>query len=388
MSRPVRVLIVDDSAMVRKVLSMGFANDPGIEVMAEASSAEAAWEIMRQDRPDVITLDVEMPRVDGLTFLRHFLPLMPIPTVMISSLTRAGAEITVQAMQAGAVDVIPKPSLGLASGLPAIMTDICERVRAAAGARVARGAAPAPRDAQPAPHPAAMPAPNGLRRPAPPAVDARPAPAEPEMPRPAFAAPRNAAPVLAIGSSTGGVQALSAILPAFPADCPGIAIVQHMPEGFTGPFANRLNALCGISVREAQEGDILRPGEALIAPGGTRHMTIHPHGRGTYRISLIDGDPVCFSRPSVDVLFESVARAAGNSAIAAVLTGMGRDGARGLLTIRSVGGTTVAQDEATSVVYGMPMAARDIGAAQSVLPLTEIPARMLQAVTTRQAARA
>jgi two-component system chemotaxis response regulator CheB len=392
MAGPVRVLIVDDSAMVRKVLSMGFANDPGIEVMAEASSAEAAWEIMRQDRPDVITLDVEMPRIDGLTFLRHFLPLMPIPTVMISSLTRAGAEITVQAMQAGAVDVISKPSLGLASGLPAIMTDICDRVRAAAGARVARGSASL-RHTAPAPQPAAMPAPNGFRRPAQPEarparpVDPHPAPRG-DVPAPTFSAPRNACPLLAIGSSTGGVQALSAILPAFPADCPGIAIVQHMPEGFTGPFAARLNALCAISVREAQEGDILHPGEALVAPGGTRHMTVSPHGRGTYRIHLVEGDPVCFSRPSVDVLFESVARAAGSSAIAAVLTGMGRDGARGLLTIRSIGGTTLAQDEATSVVYGMPMAARDIGAAQSVLPLTEIPARMLQAVTHRQAARA
>lgn len=380
MARPVRVLIVDDSAMVRKVLSMGFANDPGIEVMAEASSAEAAWEIMRQDRPDVITLDVEMPRIDGLTFLRHFLPLMPIPTVMISSLTRAGAEITVQAMQAGAVDVISKPSLGLASGLPAIMTDICDRVRAAADARVARGTVPQ-RPAE------AMPAPQGFRRPPPPETRAE-AVAPANVPPPAFTAPRNAAPLLAIGSSTGGVQALSAILPAFPPTSPGIVIVQHMPEGFTGPFASRLNSLCGITVREAQEGDILNPGEALIAPGGTRHMTVTPHGRGTYRIQLVEGDPVCFSRPSVDVLFESVARAAGSSAIAAVLTGMGRDGARGLLTIRSIGGTTVAQDEATSVVYGMPMAARDIGAAQSVLPLTEIPARMLQAVTHRQAVRA
>jgi len=380
MASPVRVLIVDDSAMVRKVLSMGFSNDPGIEVMGEASSAEAAWDIMRQDRPDVITLDVEMPRIDGLTFLRHFLPLMPIPTVMISSLTRAGAEITVQAMQAGAVDVISKPSLGLASGLPGIMTDICDRVRAAADARVARGTAPA-QDSRPVP----APAPQSFRRP--PAMDTRPDP-RPDVPPPSFTAPRNAPPILAIGSSTGGVQALSAILPAFPADCPGIAIVQHMPEGFTGPFASRLNALCSIAVREAQDGDILLPGEALVAPGGTRHMTVVPHGRGTYRVQLMDGDPVCFSRPSVDVLFESVARAAGNSAIAAVLTGMGRDGARGLLTIRSIGGTTFAQDEATSVVYGMPMAARDIGAAQSVLPLTEIPARMLQAVTHRQAARA
>ncbi|MEZ5753706.1 MAG: chemotaxis response regulator protein-glutamate methylesterase [Paracoccaceae bacterium] len=383
MARPVRVLIVDDSAMVRKVLSMGLSADPGIEVIAAASSAEAAWDIMRKDRPDVITLDVEMPRIDGLTFLRHYLPLMPIPTVMISTLTSAGAEVSVQAMQAGAVDVISKPSLGLASGLPAIMSDICTRVRAAATARIARGQATAN-----APGPTAATAP-GLS-PAP--IPARPAPAAPRradpVPPPGFTAPRNAPTLMAIGSSTGGVQALTAILPAFPADCPGIVIVQHMPEGFTGPFAARLNTLCCLDIREAQEGDILHPGAALVAPGGTRHMTVEPHGRSTYRIRLVQGDPVCFSRPSVDVLFESVARAAGQNAIGAVLTGMGRDGARGLLTIRSIGGTTIAQDEATSVVYGMPMAARDIGAAQHVLPLTAIPARMMQAVTTRQAARA
>lgn len=377
MARPVRVLIVDDSAMVRKVLSMGLSADPGIEVIAAASSAEAAWDIMRKDRPDVITLDVEMPRIDGLTFLRHYLPLMPIPTVMISTLTSAGAEVSVQAMQAGAVDVISKPSLGLASGLPAIMSDICTRVRAAATARIGRGQAPAATAA-----PGLSPAPR----------PARPAPATPRsadpVPPPGFTAPRNAPTLMAIGSSTGGVQALSAILPAFPANSPGIVIVQHMPEGFTGPFATRLNSLCCLDVREAQEGDILHPGAALVAPGGTRHMTVESHGRDTYRIRLVQGDPVCFSRPSVDVLFESVARAAGQNAIGAVLTGMGRDGARGLLTIRSIGGTTIAQDEATSVVYGMPMAARDIGAAQHVLPLTAIPARMMQAVTTRQAARA
>lgn len=377
MARPVRVLIVDDSAMVRKVLSMGLSADPGIEVIAAASSAEAAWDIMRKDRPDVITLDVEMPRIDGLTFLRHYLPLMPIPTVMISTLTSAGAAVSVQAMQAGAVDVISKPSLGLASGLPAIMSDICTRVRAAATARIGRGQTPAATAA-----PGLSPTPIPVRP-----VPATPRSADP-VPPPGFTAPRNAPTLMAIGSSTGGVQALSAILPAFPANSPGIVIVQHMPEGFTGPFATRLNSLCCLDVREAQEGDILHPGAALIAPGGTRHMTVEPHGRDSYRIHLVQGDPVCFSRPSVDVLFESVARAAGQNAIGAVLTGMGRDGARGLLTIRSIGGTTIAQDEATSVVYGMPMAARDIGAAQHVLPLTAIPARMMQAVTTRQAARA
>lgn len=376
MSRPIRVLIVDDSAMVRKVLSLGFSADPGLQVIGEAASAEAAWEIMQKDRPDVMTLDVEMPRIDGLTFLRRFMPMLPVPVVMISSLTRAGAEVTVQAMQAGAVDVISKPSLGLAAGLPAIMSDICTRVRAAATARVCY-VNPAPAQSR------ALVRPRPANAPVPPAA----VPAPPEA-APRRTGPRNAMPLMAIGSSTGGVQALTTILPDFPADSPAIAIVQHMPEGFTGPFAARLNSLCQISVREATDGDLLHPGQAVIAPGGTRHMVLEPHGRNAYRVRLIDGDPVCFSRPSVDVLFESVAQCAGQRAIGAILTGMGRDGARGLLAIRHHGGATFAQDEATSVVYGMPMAARDLGAAREVLPLTDIPARMLQAVTATQAARA
>lgn len=352
--RPVRVLIVDDSAMVRKVLSLGFAADPRIEVMGTASSAEAAWEIMQRDRPDVITLDVEMPRVDGLSFLRRFLPEMPIPTVMISSLTQAGAQVTMQAMEAGAVDVISKPSLGLASGLPAIMTGICTRVRAAAHARVSLGRA--------------------RRTTAHPILTA--STARPGIPS-----------IIAIGSSTGGVQALSTILPEFPPETPGIAIVQHMPEGFTGPFASRLDSLCRMKVREAKDGDVLTTGLVLVAPGGTRHMTVERHGRA-FQVRLVEGDPVCFSRPSVDVLMESVARVAGPQACAAILTGMGRDGAKGLLAIRRAGGQTYAQDEATSVVYGMPMAARDNGAAAEVLPLEEIPARMLQGLAAIHAARA
>lgn len=362
--RRIRVLIVDDSAMVRKVLAMGLGGDPMIEVMGTASNAEAAWEIMSHDRPDVITLDVEMPRIDGLTFLRHYLPKMPVPTVMISSLTRDGAHVSVQAMEAGAVDIISKPSLGLAAGLPAIMEDVCLRVRAAASARVSPGRprrATGARPAQPAPTPATAPPATAPRR-------------------------RTAPPIFAIGSSTGGVQALSTVLPEFPADAPGTVIVQHMPEGFTGPFAARLDALCRMSVREAQDGDLLHPGLILVAPGGTRHMTVERHGHA-YRIALVRGDPVSFSRPSVDVLFDSVARTAGASAHAAILTGMGRDGARGLLAIRNAGGRTFAQDEATSVVYGMPMAARDNGGAEEVLPLEEIPVRMMQTHIACQAAR-
>ncbi len=403
-TRTTRVLIVDDSAMIRRVLSMGLSADPDIDVIATASSADAAWEVMRRDRPDVVTLDVEMPGVDGLTFLRHYLPSMPIPTVMISSLTRDGADISMRALEAGAVDVISKPSLGLAAGLPTIMTDICARVRAAAGARVATGRN---RHALPV-TPASLPTePRPEPRPEPradlPVAPAAPAPATPHIPRharpgatraeaPAIPVPapqprRTGGPtLLCIGSSTGGVQALTTILPCFPPETPPILIVQHMPEGFTGPFASRLDTICAMSVREAQDGDTVQPGQILVAPGGTRHMAIERAGRG-YRVILRDGDPVCFSRPSVDVLFHSVALAAGTQAIGAILTGMGRDGAAGLLAIRNAGGATLAQDEESSVVYGMPMAARDLGAAQSILPLEQIPARMLQAVTAPHAAR-
>lgn len=391
-TRSTRVLIVDDSAMIRRVLSLGLAADPQIEVIGTASSAEAAWEVMHRDRPDVVTLDVEMPGVDGLTFLRHYLPSMPIPTVMISSLTRDGAEISMKALEAGAVDVISKPSLGVAAGLPAIMADICARVRAAAGARVATGrtrhalpVTPASLSADP---PAAAPAPHVSRHARPGARAASTGETAPKVPPLSAPAPRRGSgpTLLCIGSSTGGVQALTTILPCFPTETPPILIVQHMPEGFTGPFANRLDAICPMSVREAQDGDVLQPGQILVAPGGARHMVVQRHGRG-YSVSLRDGDPVCFSRPSVDVLFQSVAEVAGTQAVGAILTGMGRDGATGLLAIRNAGGATLAQDEESSVVYGMPMAARELGAAQSILPLEQIPARMLQAVSAPHAAR-
>ncbi|MBC2834787.1 protein-glutamate methylesterase/protein-glutamine glutaminase [Paragemmobacter straminiformis] len=354
--RVVKVLIVDDSAMVRKVLTMGLSSDRFIQVVGAASNPDTAWKMIQDLRPDVITLDVEMPEMDGISFLRAFLPKARIPTVMISAHTRDGAQTSIDAMEAGAVDIIPKPALaGLASGLPAMMADICARVRAAADAHVMLGRT----------HPSAPRAPLAAR------------PSAPRAPR-AAAGPE----ILALGSSTGGVQALGAILPMFPADCPPIVIVQHMPEAFTGPFANRLDGTCTVTVREAQDGDTVEPGCVLIAPGGKRHMEIVPNGRG-YRIRLVEGPAVCFSRPSVDVLFNSVARLAGPNAVAAILTGMGRDGSAGLLAIRQAGGRTLAQDEETSVVYGMPMAAWENGAAEVALPLEDIPARMLAMLAQR-----
>lgn len=349
---PIKVLIVDDSAMVRRVLTTGLATDPQIKVVGAASSADVAWTMMQDLRPDVVTLDIEMPGTDGLTFLKTYLTQLPIPTVVISSLTREGAQITLRAMEAGAVDIVTKPTLGLGDGLPSIMSGLCARVRAAAKARVIVGGRKPPRRTTAVP----PPAPTGT---------------------PSLS-------VIALGASTGGVQALCRILPLFPADSPGIVIVQHMPEGFTSAFAQRLDTLCAMSVREAQDGDTVRNGLVLLAPGGNRHMSLVRRGTG-FAVALTAGEPVCFSRPAVDVLFDSIARMAGPHAGAALLTGMGRDGANGLLAIRNAGGRTLTQDEATSVVYGMPMAANELGASEETLPLDAIPNRLLTLVPIPQA---
>jgi two-component system, chemotaxis family, protein-glutamate methylesterase/glutaminase len=349
---PIKVLIVDDSAMVRRVLTTGLATDPQIEVVGAASSADAAWTLMQELRPDVVTLDIEMPGTDGLTFLKTYLKKLPIPTVVISSLTREGAQVTLRAMEAGAVDIVAKPTLGLGDGLPSIMSGLCARVRAAAKARVIVGGRKPPQRTmvQPPPVPTGNPSLS----------------------------------VIALGASTGGVQALCRILPLFPADSPGVVVVQHMPEGFTSAFAQRLDSLCAMTVREAQDGDLVRNGLVLLAPGGSRHMGLVRRGMGLCVI-LTAGEPVCFSRPSVDALFVSVARVVGPNAVAALLTGMGRDGANGLLAIRKAGGRTLTQDEATSVVYGMPMAANELGASEETLPLDAIPNRLLTIMPNPQA---
>lgn len=345
MTRPVRVLIVDDSAMIRKVLSLGLARDPMIDVIGTASGAEQAREMIAALRPDVMTLDIEMPRMDGVTFLRQLIPTHPLPTVIISSATQEGAVVTLRALEAGAVDVIAKPVMDPSKGLGTMMDQVCARVRAAALAR-----------------PAQMVRPAGFR-----------------VGLPAPRSMAGGARLIAIGASTGGVQALAQILQVMPPDAPGIVIVQHMPQGFTRAFAERLDTLTMIRVREAQDGDHVRPGLALIAPGGDQHMRLvgrAPH----WRVILSPGAPVCFSRPSVDLLFASVADQAGALACAALLTGMGKDGAAGMAAIRRAGGVTIAQDEATSVVWGMPAAAVEIGAASQVLPLPDIAPALLCAV--------
>lgn len=348
--KPIKVLIVDDSAMTRRVLASGLSSDPLITVVGTASGAEAAWRLMQEEKPDVVTLDIEMPGMDGLTFLKSYLPRMPIPTVVISSMTREGTQVSLRAMEAGAVDIITKPTLGVGDGLPGIMSGVCARVRAAALARVEAGR-------------------TGMR-PVTPAVG---------LTRPAMRPRLPGAPsrqVIAIGASTGGVQALSRILPLFPADSPAIVIVQHMPEGFTAAFAQRLDMMCPMTVREARDGDLLIDGTILVAPGGARHMSLARSPQGL-TVRLVEGEPVAFSRPSVNVLFDSVARLAGRDAVAAILTGMGRDGATGMMAIRRAGGRTIAQEESTCVVNGMPQAATDLGAVEETLPLDAIPARLL-----------
>jgi len=336
-SKRTRVLIVDDSALVRKILSTGPGRDPAIEVVGAASDPYRARDMIVELRPDVITLDVEMPRMDGVTFLRRLMTAMPTPTVMISSLTERGARISMDALEAGAVDVVTKPAMGLADGLPEMVADICRRVKAAAAVDLSRYASKG--------------------RPSLESV----ATLDVTTDR-----------IIAIGASTGGVQALSQIMPSFPANSPAIVIVQHMPAGVTASFADRLNGLCAMRVKEAVHGERLLRGLALVAPGGGQHMKVVRSG-GEYRVALLDGPPVNYSRPAVDILFESIAVGAGRNAAAALLTGMGKDGAAGLAKIKTSGGFTVAQDEQSSIVFGMPKAAIDLGAAEQVVSLQKIP---------------
>lgn len=348
--KKVRVLVVDDSALVRKLLCEGLAKDPRIEVVGGAADPYAAREMMVKLRPDVLTLDVEMPKMDGVTFLRHMMAHLPTPVVMVSSLTGAGKQITVDALSAGAVDVVCKPK-GIVDGLPKMMIDLQQKVVAASRARVKK------RD--PSAEPTAR------------AVKVAPA-----------ALAESSDKIIAIGSSTGGVEALARIIPCFPAASPGVVVVQHMPAGFTASFAKRLDGLGPMEVREAEDGDRVRPGLVLIAPGGERHLRVERAG-GQYRVKLEAGPTVAGHCPSVDVMFGSVAQAAAANATAALLTGMGRDGAQGLLEMRKAGAKTFAQDEATSVIWGMPGAAWKVGAAEKLLPLDRVVPTLLASVVQR-----
>jgi len=345
----IKVLLVDDSAVVRQVLQAVLDQEPDIQVIGAASDPIFAMEKMTREWPDVIVLDVEMPRMDGITFLKKIMAEHPTPVVICSTLTEKGAETTMQALAAGAVEIITKPKVGLKSFLQESSNDLVAAVRAAAQAnvrRTIRAATPLPQIAGKLNADTILSAATAHSR------------------------AQTTERIVAIGTSTGGTQALEVVLTALPRVCPGIVIVQHMPEKFTALFASRLNGLCQIEVREAKNNDRVMPGLALIAPGG-KHMLLKRSG-AYYHVEVVDGPLVNRHRPSVDVLFRSVAKFAGKNATGIIMTGMGDDGARGLKEMLDAGAPTVAQDEATCVVFGMPKEAIKMGAAKKVAPLHEM----------------
>lgn len=370
--RKIRVLVVDDSAVVRKLASDALAADPEIEVVGTAVDPYVARDRIVELAPDVLTLDLEMPRMDGLTFLRLLMEQRPMPVIVLSSLSQNGSDYALEALRLGAVDILGKPSGSYSFG--DLGPQLVAKVKAAAAARVRR-LAPSP--AAPAPSSAAAPA-----RPV-------PRPASPVARPPVRSRGLDPRTVILLGASTGGTEALRDVLTGLPADLPGIAVVQHIPATFSKAFAERLNTLCAFEVREAVDGDRLTPGLALIAPGNF-HMLLQWAG-DHYRVRVTGGPQIWHQRPAVDMLFKSaVDCGAAPYATAGILTGMGRDGAEGLLRLREKGATTFSQDEASSVVYGMPKAAWDNGASQLQLPLdrvaTYLAGRFETAVRARQSA--
>ncbi|SEI59563.1 two-component system, chemotaxis family, response regulator CheB [Allopseudospirillum japonicum] len=349
MANAIKVLLVDDSAVVRQVLTEFLSQTAGIEVIGAARDPLFALQLMQKQWPDVIILDIEMPRMDGITFLRKLMQERPTPVVICSSLTETGATTSLQAIAAGAVEIITKPKIGVKSFLSEARTQVIDAVRAAARARV-----------QP------------IR------TKTKILPVQPKLSADAVLPARNLSPlaettdkVIAIGTSTGGTQALESVLTALPANTPGILVVQHMPEHFTHAFAQRLDTLSAMQVKEAQDGDRVLVGQVLIAPGG-RHLLLRRQG-AQYRVEIKDGPLVSRHRPSVDVLFRSAAQAAGANALGIIMTGMGDDGAAGLLEMKRAGAKTLAQDEASCVVFGMPKEAIRRGAVETVASLKEIP---------------
>jgi two-component system chemotaxis response regulator CheB len=344
----VRVLVVDDSAVVRMALGQ-ILGHAGMTVTA-ANDPLIAMDKMRRERPDVIVLDIEMPRMDGLTFLQKIMAEDPLPVVVCSGLAGPGTDVALHALEEGAVDVLAKPRLGVKGFLEESARRIVQVVRAAAEARLRRRAA----------------------RIAP----ARGLAGGTTLPRPRPILRDTTHKVVVVGASTGGTEALRELLEAMPPDAPGIAIVQHMPEVFTAQFAKRLDQTCKIEVKEAENNDRLVPGRALVAPGN-RHLLVRRSG-ALYFVDVVDGPPVSLHRPSVDVLFRSAAQAAGRNAVGVILTGMGADGAEGMAELKAAGARTIAQDEATCVVFGMPKEAIQRGGVDEVLPLPRIAAHVLK----------
>jgi len=336
----VKVLVVDDSAVVRQILKLQLAHDPEIEVVGTAPDPYVARDLVVQTRPDVLTLDIEMPRMDGITFLRKLMRYHPLPVVVVSSLAPASSKLAVDALEAGAVEVVCKP--GAAYTVGDIAKDLAAKLKVAAKVDVWHK------------------------------VLQRPTSASVKTP---LAAVQTSARVIAVAASTGGTVALDQITSSMPADCPGMVVTQHMPEEFTRSFAARLNAGSQLQIKEAEDGDTVAVGRVLIAPGN-RHLVLRRSGARLY-VAVKDGPLVNNHRPSADVMFRSVAKVAGKNAVGVILTGMGTDGARGLLEMRNEGALTIAEDESTCVVFGMPKAAIELGAAAQVMPLAELAKRMI-----------
>ena len=373
-NKKIKVLIVDDSALVRQLLSEILGADPAIEVVGTAQDAYMAREKIKRLNPDVLTLDVEMPKMDGVQFLRNLMRLRPMPVVMCSSLTEHGADVTLDALALGAVDFVTKPKVDLAYRLEDYAVEITAKVRAAARARVRALRTESPE----------MPAAGATAAPAMKVVEKLSADAVlPRTVQPRHF--RTTDQIVAIGASTGGTEAIREVLVRMPPDAPGIVITQHIPMAFSGAFATRMNAMSPLTVCEARDGQQILPGHVYIAPGD-QHLLLVRDG-AQYRCRLNDGPPVQRHKPSVDVLFRSVAQNAGPNAIGVMLTGMGRDGAEGMKEMRDAGAACIAQDEATSVVWGMPGAAYEVGAAESLHPLGAIAAKIMQLAGERSGSR-
>lgn len=341
-----RVLIIDDSALIRSILTEIINKETDLEVVGAAPDPLVAREMIRATNPDVLTLDVEMPKMDGLDFLERLMRLRPTPVIMVSTLTERGADVTMKALELGAIDFVAKPKIGIAAGMTELARDICEKIRIASRARMHRHVtAPAVAPVAGAP----KVAPKSYSR-------------------------LSTEKIIAIGSSTGGTEAVKDVLVRLPADSPAIIITQHMPPGFTQSFAQRLDSLCKITVSEARNGDRVLPGHAYIAPGG-HHMRLERSG-ANYILALDDGEPVNRHRPSVEVMFHSVAKNVGPNAIGLMLTGMGKDGALAMLEMKKAGAYNIAQDEASCVVFGMPREAIAVGAVDEVLHLNRIADRL------------
>ncbi len=345
MSEKIKVLIVDDSALVREILSKGLSNDSGIEVVGSAVDPYSARDKIVELKPDVLTLDVEMPRMDGVEFLRKLMPQYPLPVVMVSALTEKGAKITLDALEAGAIDFVAKPKSDVARGLNSMLMELCVKIKIASTVNVSYW-----KYKKTELFTGQISAVDNLKE--------------------------TTDKIIAIGASTGGTEAIKHVLSGFPIVTPGVVVVQHMPEKFTTTFAARLNSICPMEVKEAEDGDRVRPGRVLIAPGN-QHVEVYRSG-GTYKVKLSSGEIVSGHRPSVDVLMHSVAECAGVNSVGVMLTGMGEDGSEGMLAMLNNGARTFAQDEKTSVVFGMPKRAYEKGGVELLLPLDNISEAVLK----------